>query len=78
MNDNEIKEYVESFQPLELERKPLIETGREKLYLKKLPNNLDFSKTIGNTIYTVKSHFDQNASECIFRKIIRMTFHNED
>lgn len=78
MLDKEIHEYIGNLQSLELKRTVLIETGRKPMRLEKMPKDLDFSKTIGNTTYTVKSHFNPNASECIFRKVIRMAFDRKD
>ena len=51
--------------------KPLIDTGREPLPLSKHPKGLDFSKTIGNTTYTVKSHFNRNANESLLGIVLR-------
>lgn len=50
---------------------PLVETYREQIPLEKYPKDLDFTKAAGGTTYIVKSHFDQNASECILRIILR-------
>ncbi|MCL2856726.1 MAG: transposon-encoded TnpW family protein [Oscillospiraceae bacterium] len=51
--------------------KPLIDTGREPLVLSKYPKDLDFTKIIGGTTYTVKSHFNPNANESMLRIILR-------
>jgi len=51
--------------------KPLIDTGRELLPLSKYPKDLDFCRTIGNTTYTVKSHFNTNANETLLRIVLR-------
>jgi hypothetical protein len=36
------------------------------------PKGLDFEKTIGKTTYIVTSSFNQNTSEDMFNKVIRM------
>ena len=51
--------------------KPLVEIGRRPLHLEKTPNDLDFSKTIGGTIYVVKSGFNKSARECLLKIIAR-------
>ena len=51
--------------------KSLVDTGREPLPLSKHPKGLDFSKTIGNTTYTVKSHFNRDASESLLGIVLR-------
>ena len=50
---------------------PLINSGRKKIPLVKYPDDLDFSKAIGGTTYTVKSHFDPDADECLFGIVSR-------
>jgi len=51
--------------------KPLIDIGRERLHLEKYPKDLDFSKAIGGTTYTVKSHFNPSANETLLRIVLR-------
>jgi len=51
--------------------KPLIDTGRRLTPLEKYPKDLDFSKTIGNTTYVVRSHFNKGGNECILGIIMR-------
>lgn len=51
--------------------KPLVDTGRERLPLEKNPRDLDFTKTLGGTTYTIKSHFNPQAHESILRIILR-------
>jgi len=50
---------------------PLIDTGRKPLHLSKYPKGLDFSKTIGNTTYTVKSRFNRSANESLLGIVLR-------
>lgn len=50
---------------------PLVDTGRERLPLMKYPKDLDFTKTIGGTTYTIKSYFDPQANESILRIVLR-------
>jgi hypothetical protein len=51
--------------------KPLIATEREQLPLLKYPNDLDFSETIGNTTYTVRSHFNRDANKSLLGIVLR-------
>jgi len=60
------------------ERKPLINTGRKSLPLQKYPADLDFSSVVAGTTYTVKSHFNKNASECLFVKLCRLLDENKN
>ena len=39
---------------------------------KRIPRNVDFIWEIGGTEYIVKSHFNQNAGESMFSKLIRL------
>ena len=64
MQGNNWREYADK-------HKPLIDTGRAPLPLAKYPSGLDFEKTIGGTTYTVKSHFNPNASESMLRIVLR-------
>ena len=61
---NNWREYTDSC-------KPLVDIAREPLPLSKYPKDLDFSKTIGNTTYTVKSHFNPNANESLLGIVLR-------
>ena len=65
INRDDWREYSETY-------KPLIDTRRKLTPLEKYPKDLDFSKTIGNTTYVVKSHFNKNAEECILKKMCRI------
>ena len=65
MNNNDWQEYARNY-------KPLVDTGREPLPLSKYPDDLDFSKTVGGTIYVVKSRFNPQANESLLRIILRM------
>ena len=58
--------------------RPLVVTGRAPLPLMKYPKDLDFTKTISGTTYTVKSHFKPNASESLFHIILRWLDSNVD
>jgi len=69
MQSNNWREHAASF-------KPLVNTGRKMMELKKYPEDLDFSKTIGGTTYVVKSHFNPQASESMFRTILRWMDNN--
>jgi len=72
MTDQELTEYIEAYLE-ELRNSPTykvpeklpIETGREWLELFKYPDDLDFSKKIGGTTYTVNSHFDPDSDFCL-------------
>ena len=64
INRNGWHEYAKSY-------KSLISTGRRPIPLKKYPKDLDFSKTIGNTTYVVKSHFNKSSNECALGIIMR-------
>ena len=44
MQNRNWREYSDSY-------KPLVDTGREEIELKKYPNDLDFHKTMGGTTY---------------------------
>lgn len=50
----------------------LIVTGRKPIPLMKHPQDLDFSKKIGNTTYVVKSHFERDSKEYVVAKISRL------
>ena len=39
--------------------------------LKKYPEDLDFTKTVGGTTYIVKSHFNPQAKESMLRITLR-------
>ena len=39
--------------------------------LKKYPDDLDFTKTVGGTTYIIKSHFNPQATECLLRIVLR-------
>jgi len=51
---------------------PLIETEREYIKLERLPRGLDFTEKYCGTVYTVKSFFNPDAEDCIYRKVSRM------
>lgn len=57
--------------------KPLVNTGRKGLELKKCPDDLDFHKTIGGTTYVVQSHFDKHATECLTTKVARLVLRGD-
>ena len=64
INRDDWREYSKNY-------KPLIDTERKLTPLEKHPKDLDFSKTIGNTTYVVKSHFNKNAGECLVGIVLR-------
>ncbi len=39
--------------------------------VKKYPDDLDFTKTVGGTTYIVKSHFNPQATESLLRIVLR-------
>jgi hypothetical protein len=51
--------------------RPLVDTGRKRIELKKYPEDLDFTKTVGGTTYVVKSHFNPQARESLLRIVCR-------
>lgn len=70
MQNRNWREYSESY-------KPLVDTGREEIELKKYPNDLDFHKTMGGTTYIVQSHFEKDAPECIAVKVARLALREQ-
>ncbi len=52
-------------------QKPLVDTGRKLIAVKKYPDDLDFTKTVGGTTYIVKSHFNPQANESLLRIVLR-------
>ena len=67
------KEISEKIKELELILEKLTVEQRMKHWgNNRHPTNLDFEKTIGNTTYTVTSHFNRSASEDMVQKIERM------
>jgi len=71
MQSNNWQEYADNY-------KPLVATGRAALPLSKHPNDLDFSKSISGTTYTVKSHFDKTANESLLCIILRWMEYGTD
>lgn len=53
------------------EHRPIIETGREKKPLSRIPKDLDFTEKDGNTEYEVIGHFDPDAKEAVINKVLR-------
>jgi hypothetical protein len=51
--------------------KPLINTNRKMIELKKHPDDLDFTKIVGGTTYVVSSHFNPQSKESMLRIILR-------
>ena len=67
--NEKIDEYAQAAEERLRNRKTaplLINSGRKKIPLVKIPDDLDFSKAFGGTTYTVRSHFDPVADECLF------------
>ena len=69
MQDNVISEY--DLDEYKKSRRPMIDTGREMIELKKHPDDLDFNRTVGGTTYIVSSRFDKNASESLLDIVLR-------
>ena len=69
-----IKALSEEYKDVSLEREPIVDTGREPLSLEKCPADLDFVKVVGGTTYTIRSHFNPNADECLFQIVNRLMF----
>ncbi len=59
-----------------LNRPSFIETGRKKKVLCQIPSDLDFTVKDGNTVYEVTGHFNPDAKEDVFCKILRFLSHN--
>ena len=72
--ENTIEELSERYKDVSLDCEPIIDIGREPIPLLKCPADLDFVKTIGGTTYTVRSHFNPNADECLLQTVNRMMF----
>ena len=70
MQDNQIKKIIDKIIDILAELPP--EKIREKFGNPRHPNNMDFERTIGNTTYVVKSHFNSNKNEDILHKVQRM------
>ncbi len=64
MRSNNWREYARS-------HRPIVHTGRKMIELKKYPDDLDFTKTVGGTTYIIKSHFNPQATECLLRIVLR-------
>lgn len=71
MRNNDWKEHAAAY-------RPLVDTGRERLPVEKTPKDLDFTKTVGGTTYTVKSHFDPQAHESMLCIILRWMENSTD
>jgi hypothetical protein len=78
MQDSKIRAITDNYSDVPMERKRLIDTGRKPLPLVRFPTDLDFSKTIGGTTYTVRSHFNRDAGECLFAKVNRLMLGDPD
>ena len=70
MEDNQLRKAINEIMDILEELPP--EKIRERFGNPRHPDNLDFEKTIGNTTYIVNSHFDDNSSVDILRKVERM------
>ena len=49
-----------------------VRAGRKRIPIERHPADLDFIKTVNGTTYTVKSHFNTDAAECLFVKVCRL------
>lgn len=58
-----------------LSRKAIVDTGREKKSLCRIPADTDFTQKDGNTEYEVVGHFNPNADEYLINTIIRKLGH---
>lgn len=54
-----------------LSRPKLIETNRQSKSLTRIPDDVDFEMTDGNTTYEVVSHFNSDGDEYFLNQIIR-------
>ena len=55
-----------------------VQLQRERIAIEKHPAGLDFTKTVNGTTYTVKSHFNSTAAECLFVKVCRLLKENKN
>ena len=74
MIEEKVQAILDKYKDVSLEREPIIDTGREQIPLMKCPSDLDFTKTISGTVYTVRSHFNPNADECLLQIVNRLMF----
>ncbi len=58
--------------------RPLVNTGRKAIPLKKYPDNLDFTKSVGGTTYIIKSHFKPQGRETMFCIVSRRMDNNAE
>jgi hypothetical protein len=70
MEDSQSREIIDEIMDKLAEFPP--EKIRKRFINRRHPENLDFEKTIGNTSYVVKSHFNKNSNEDMVHKIRRM------
>ena len=74
MIEERIQAVIDKYEDISFECEPIIDTGREQIPLVKCPPDLDFVKTIGGTTYTVRSHFNPDADECLLQIVSRLMF----
>jgi len=74
MIEERIQAVIDKYEDISFECEPIIDTGREQIPLVKCPTDLDFVKTIGGTTYTVHSHFNPDADECLLQIVNRLMF----
>jgi len=74
MIEERIKAALDKYKDVSFECEPFIDTEREQIPLVKCPTDLDFVKTTGGTTYTVRSHFNPAADECLFQIVNRLMF----
>ena len=70
MEDNQLRVLIDEIMDILAELPP--EKIRERFGNPRHPKDLDFEKTIGNTTFMVKSHFNSNSNEDILHKVQRM------
>ena len=68
--EEQIRPHLDRYAERKLREKP--NNSINRIPLEKNPNHLDFEETIGVTTYIVKSFFDSDTEEDIFRKVIRL------
>ena len=55
-----------------------VRAERKRITIGKHPQDLDFTKAVNGTTYTVKSHFNNAAAECLFVKVFRLLKNNKN
>lgn len=68
--EEKVKPYIEKYEKFQANQKPVI--NKSSMPLERKPAYLDFEESIGGTTYIVKSFFDDNSKEDMFRKVVRL------